>query len=131
MAPKPKAASASKRSKDASVELPEAASLTSRVRTAAPVVQHTQLFIANRFVDAVGGGTLETINPVTEQVICKVACAGKADVDLAEQAASKGFELGAEGGTMDAAGRGGLVYRVAEPLGVSFKPLTLPPIYPV
>ena len=46
-----------------------------------------QLFINNQFVDASDGGTFNTINPTTEEVICKVAKGTKQDVDTAVNAA--------------------------------------------
>ena len=79
-----------------------------------PKVRFTQLFINNRFVDGLGGSTLETINPVTEEVICKVAAAEKADVDVAVEAAKKAFAIGSEWRTMDASVRGELLNRLAD-----------------
>lgn len=43
-------------------------------------------------MDAVSGKTFETIDPSTEQVICRVQEADKADVDIAVKAARKAFE---------------------------------------
>lgn len=53
---------------------------------------NTQLLIANEWVDAVSGKTLDVINPATGQPIGKVAHAGKEDLDRALAAAQKGFE---------------------------------------
>ncbi len=39
-------------------------------------VKRTQLFINNQYVDSVSGRTFETINPATEEVICKVLIIG-------------------------------------------------------
>ena len=52
----------------------------------------TRLLIANEWVDAAGGKTLDVRNPATGQPIGKVAHAGKADLDRALAAAQKGFE---------------------------------------
>jgi len=52
---------------------------------------HTGLFINNEFIKAENNKTLETINPVTEKPICKVAEASPADVDRAVDAAVKAF----------------------------------------
>jgi aldehyde dehydrogenase (NAD+) len=59
----------------------------------------TKLFINNEFVDAVSGLTYPTINPATEEEICKVAEAGAEDVDLAVKAARDAFYEGEWGKT--------------------------------
>ena len=46
-------------------------------------VMRKQLFINNEWRDAVGGKTIEVVNPATEEVIAEVASADKADVDAA------------------------------------------------
>ncbi|XP_065358224.1 cytosolic 10-formyltetrahydrofolate dehydrogenase [Calliphora vicina] len=51
----------------------------------------TQLFIDGQFVDAENRKTLDIINPASEEVICKVACASRNDVDKAVQAAHQAF----------------------------------------
>ncbi|XP_067620438.1 cytosolic 10-formyltetrahydrofolate dehydrogenase isoform X2 [Eurosta solidaginis] len=51
----------------------------------------TQLFINGEFVDAEAKNALDIVNPTTEEVICKVACATRADVDKAVQAAHNAF----------------------------------------
>ncbi|KAL5281901.1 ALDH1L2 family protein [Megaselia abdita] len=51
----------------------------------------TQLFIDNQFIDAENRKTLDIINPTTEEVICKVACSSKNDVDKAVLAAHNAF----------------------------------------
>lgn len=48
----------------------------------------TKLFIGNEWRDAVAGGTIETINPSTENAICSVARGRKEDIDLACKAAN-------------------------------------------
>ncbi|EJT97662.1 NAD-aldehyde dehydrogenase [Dacryopinax primogenitus] len=52
----------------------------------------TGLFINNEFVPALGGETLETVNPSTEEVICSVSAAQAADIDRAVQAARTAFK---------------------------------------
>lgn len=52
----------------------------------------TQLLIANQWLDAKSGKTLDVINPANGQIIGKVACAGTPDLDLALAAAQAGFE---------------------------------------
>ncbi|XP_011190556.2 cytosolic 10-formyltetrahydrofolate dehydrogenase [Zeugodacus cucurbitae] len=51
----------------------------------------TQLFINGEFIDAEGKKTLDIINPTNEELICKVACASRNDVDKAVQAAHNAF----------------------------------------
>lgn len=51
----------------------------------------TQLFIGNEFVDAENRKTMDIINPTTEELICKVACASKNDIDKAVLSAHKAF----------------------------------------
>ncbi|SAM04155.1 hypothetical protein [Absidia glauca] len=52
---------------------------------------HTQLFINNEFVPG-RGPLIDTINPVNEQVICKVHSASEEDVDAAVDAANAAFK---------------------------------------
>eukprot|EP01061_Rhynchopus_euleeides_P009060 TRINITY_DN1821_c0_g1_i16.p1 TRINITY_DN1821_c0_g1~~TRINITY_DN1821_c0_g1_i16.p1 ORF type:complete len:526 (+),score=256.98 TRINITY_DN1821_c0_g1_i16:52-1578(+) len=52
----------------------------------------TKLLINNRFVDAVGGNTFETVNPSTGKVICEVSEAREEDVNIAVAAAKKAFD---------------------------------------
>ncbi len=54
---------------------------------------HIQLLIANEWVDAASGRTLDVHNPATGQVIGTVAHAGIADLDRALAAAQTGFEV--------------------------------------
>lgn len=72
-----------------------------------------QLFIDNRFVDALSGKTFDTIDPSTEQVLTSVAEGDKADVDLAVAAARRAFESG-PWPRMSARERGRLLQRVSE-----------------
>jgi acyl-CoA reductase-like NAD-dependent aldehyde dehydrogenase len=53
-----------------------------------------QLLIDGKWVDAVSGKTFETVNPATEEVLCRVAEGGKEDVDKAVKAARRAFEVG-------------------------------------
>ena len=52
----------------------------------------TRLLIANEWVDAAGGKTIDVRNPATGAVIGKVAHASREDLDRALAAAQKGFE---------------------------------------
>jgi aldehyde dehydrogenase (NAD+) len=51
-----------------------------------------QLFIGGTWTPAIGGGTFESVNPSTGQVIAQVAEGGAADVDRAVAAARAAFE---------------------------------------
>ncbi|MDP1684779.1 NAD-dependent succinate-semialdehyde dehydrogenase [Hydrogenophaga sp.] len=53
---------------------------------------NTQLFIHGQWREATAGETLAVFNPATGQEIGRVAHARKADLDLALEAAQKGFE---------------------------------------
>jgi len=53
---------------------------------------HVQLLIANEWVDAASGKTIDVHNPATGQVLGSVAHAGIADLDRALAAAQAGFE---------------------------------------
>jgi phenylacetaldehyde dehydrogenase len=58
-------------------------------------ISRTQkLYIDGRWVEAASGKTFDTIDPASEQVICKVAEADREDVDRAVQAAHKAFYEG-------------------------------------
>ncbi|MGI2030965.1 NAD-dependent succinate-semialdehyde dehydrogenase [Rhizobium panacihumi] len=52
-----------------------------------------KLFIANEWRDAIAGETIEVTDPATDEVIGKIAHARKADLDLALEAADKGFKI--------------------------------------
>jgi succinate-semialdehyde dehydrogenase/glutarate-semialdehyde dehydrogenase len=52
----------------------------------------TRLLIANQWVDAADGKTLDVLNPATGEVIGRVACAGTRDLDRALEAAQAGFD---------------------------------------
>ena len=49
----------------------------------------TQLFINGEFKDAADGRTFDNINPANEDVIAKIAMAGKADLEVAIEAAKQ------------------------------------------
>lgn len=72
---------------------------------------HNQLFIDGKFVDALSGESLPTLNPHDNSVITHVAMAGQADVDLAVAAAQKAFPAWSR---MAAADRGRILLRLAE-----------------
>lgn len=57
------------------------------------IYPNTQLYIHGQWQDAQQGETIAVINPATEQEIGRVAQARIADLDLALEAAQKGFEV--------------------------------------
>src|SRR5215510_1255142 len=73
-----------------------------------------QLFINNEWRDAVGGGTLEVVNPATEEVIAEVASAEQADVDAAVAAARAAFD--GPWSKLSARERGRIVWKIGEKL---------------
>ena len=52
---------------------------------------HTQLFINGAWCDSAAGKTLDVLNPATGETIGTLAHAERADLDLALEAADKGF----------------------------------------
>jgi aldehyde dehydrogenase (NAD+) len=82
-------------------------------RPAAPTVTQTKLLINNQWVDSIEGGSFETLNPATGEVIARVAAASAADVDKAVKAARRALDS-APWKTMDAADRGRLMFRLAD-----------------
>ena len=72
---------------------------------------HTRLFVDGEFVDAVGGETVPTIDPATNQPIAEVASAQAEDVDLAVAAARRAFPAWRD---LDPDKRARILLRVAE-----------------
>ncbi|ORX94438.1 aldehyde dehydrogenase [Basidiobolus meristosporus CBS 931.73] len=73
---------------------------------------NTHLFINGEFVPSHSGKTFETINPVTEKVICKVAEADEKDINNAVQAAKEAyFSVWSK---TTASERGRLLYKLAD-----------------
>lgn len=70
-----------------------------------------QLFIDGRFVDALSGQTLPTLNPHDNSTIAEVAMAGPADVDLAVAAAQRAFPAWSRTAAAD---RGRILLRLAD-----------------
>jgi len=70
-----------------------------------------QLFIDGRFVGALSGETLATLNPHDNSTIANVAMAGRADVDLAVAAAQRAFPKWSR---MAAADRGRILLKLAD-----------------
>jgi aldehyde dehydrogenase (NAD+) len=82
-------------------------------RSAPPAVKLTKLLIDNQWVDPVEGGSFDTYNPATGEVLAKVAAASAKDVDKAVRCARRALETG-PWATMDAADRGRLMYKLAD-----------------
>lgn len=59
----------------------------------APRYPDTQLLINGEWRNALGGRTIDVLNPATGEVIGKVAHAEKVDLDAALDAAAKGFKI--------------------------------------
>jgi len=74
----------------------------------------TQLFIDNEWRDADSGGTLDVINPATEDTIASVPSAGQSDLDRAVAAARAALD--GPWGRLSARERGRLVWNVGEKL---------------
>jgi betaine-aldehyde dehydrogenase len=70
-----------------------------------------QLFIGGKFVDALSGETLTSVNPHDNSPIAEVAMAGKADVDAAVAAAQAAFPAWSR---MSASDRGRILLRLAD-----------------
>ncbi len=80
---------------------------------ATPAIRETRHFINGQFVDPAEGGSFDTYNPATGEVIAKVAAGTAKDVDRAVKAARTALEGRAWAG-MDAAERGRLLYKLAD-----------------
>jgi aldehyde dehydrogenase (NAD+) len=78
-----------------------------------PAIRQTRLMINNEWVDASDGGTFDTLNPATGEVLAKVAHATAKDVDVAVRMARKAVETG-PWSKMDAAERGRLMFKLAD-----------------
>lgn len=76
-------------------------------------IPQTQLLIDGKFQHSQSGKTFESINPVTEEVIARVAEGDAADIDLAVMAAVRALEEG-PWGKMDARERGRLMMKWAD-----------------
>jgi aldehyde dehydrogenase (NAD+) len=79
---------------------------------APPKVADQKLLIDGKFVAAKSGKTFPTLNPATGQVICQIAEADAADVDLAVAAARKALD--GPWGRMNASDRARLMNKLAD-----------------
>jgi aldehyde dehydrogenase (NAD+) len=88
-------------------------SATATRPTAKPAIRQSRLMINNEWVNASDGGTFDTLNPATGEVVAKVAHATVKDVDAAVRVARKALETG-PWSRMDAADRGRLMFKLAD-----------------
>ncbi len=84
-----------------------------KAKASAPAIKQTRLLIDGKWVDPVDGGTFDTYNPATGEVLAKVPAAGPKDVDRAVKAARKAVDSG-PWATMDAVERGKLMFCLAD-----------------
>uniref|UniRef100_A0A5S6QX73 Aldedh domain-containing protein n=1 Tax=Trichuris muris TaxID=70415 RepID=A0A5S6QX73_TRIMR len=77
-------------------------------------IRHTQIFIANKFVNSLSGKTFPDINPVNEKTLANIQEGDKPDVDEAIKAARSAFTRGSEWRRMDASQRGILLNKLAD-----------------
>jgi acyl-CoA reductase-like NAD-dependent aldehyde dehydrogenase len=77
-------------------------------------VEPGRLFINGQFVDAVEGGTFDTVNPATGEVLTKVAEGREQDVDKAVRAAREAFDNGPWTRKMAAADRARVLWKVGD-----------------
>jgi len=93
------------------ITVPEFSDLSAPVRE---FISRTQkLYIDGKWVAAASGKTFDTIDPATEEVICKVAEGDREDVDRAVKAAHKAFYEG-EWSRMIPAAREAMLLRWAD-----------------
>ncbi len=71
------------------------------------------LLIDGKWRPSVSGKTFETVDPATNQVICRVAEGDAADIDLAVAAARRAFDSG-PWSRMSGSERGRLIYKLAD-----------------
>lgn len=76
-------------------------------------MQHYQMFIDGKMVEAKSGKRLEVVNPATEEVIATVSEGDAEDTKLAIEAARKAFDEG-EWPALTHQARGRLLFRLAE-----------------
>ncbi|HVQ86556.1 MAG TPA: aldehyde dehydrogenase [Actinomycetes bacterium] len=69
---------------------------------AGTVQPHSDAFVDGRFVPAVSGDRMKTINPATDDVLVEVAACSSQDVDTAVSAARRAFEEGSWSGHPEA-----------------------------
>ncbi len=76
-------------------------------------IKDQMLFIDGKWCQSASGKSFETVDPSTNQVICRVAEGDAADVELAVAAARRAFDSG-PWSRMSASERGRLIYKLAD-----------------
>ncbi|HZI92784.1 MAG TPA: aldehyde dehydrogenase family protein [Patescibacteria group bacterium] len=77
-------------------------------------VEPGKLFINGQFVDAAAGGTFDTINPATGDLLTQVADGREQDIDSAVKAARAAFDSGPWTRKMSAADRSRVLWKVGD-----------------
>jgi aldehyde dehydrogenase (NAD+) len=77
------------------------------------VVKPGKLFVGGKWVDALSGKTLPTINPATADVITQIADGDERDADAAVQAARKAYESG-PWAEMSVSDRGRILWKIGD-----------------
>jgi aldehyde dehydrogenase (NAD+) len=77
-------------------------------------VEPGKIFIEGKFVDAVAGGTFDTVNPATGEVLTQVAEGREEDIDRAVRAARAAFDAGPWSRKMSAADRARILWKVGD-----------------
>lgn len=90
-----------------------APSVTINVPTGRKISVPTGLFIDNKFVPSVAGKTIDSINPVTEEVLATVSNATVEDIDIAVASSRKAFST-VWGRNITPVARGALLYKLAD-----------------
>lgn len=72
-----------------------------------------RMFIGGEFVDAVGGKTMQVVDPGTGEAFAQVPCCDERDVDAAVQAARKAFDAGIWSG-MSPSDRADIMFQFAD-----------------
>ncbi len=73
-----------------------------------------KMLLGGEWRDGAGGGTMDVVNPATEEVVATVASAGREDVDAAVEAACRAFN--GPWSRLSARERGRLVWKLGERL---------------
>ncbi|UOQ92132.1 aldehyde dehydrogenase family protein [Halobacillus shinanisalinarum] len=81
-----------------------------------------RLFINGEWQESIDGNTFKTVNPATGEVLAAIHAAGKKDVDVAVEAASKAFEEGTWP-TMSSYDRSRLMHKLADLMERDFEVL--------
>ena len=76
-------------------------------------IKDQMLFIDGKWCQSASGKSFETVDPSTNEVICRVAEGDAADVELAVAAARRAFDSG-PWSRMSASERGRLIYKLAD-----------------